>query len=81
MTLCYQNIFLVIKIGIFIQNLSEKYKKLSKLLNCCKLKTPIWATQNKQRVLMRPAGHQFGMPALYFPTLLHSIISVEKVST
>jgi len=64
MTLYCQKIFLVLKIGLFIQNLSEKYKKKYKLLNCCTMNIPIRATQNKQRGRMRPAGRQFDMPAL-----------------
>jgi len=59
MTLYCQTIYLVLKIGLFIQNLSEKYKKLFKLLNCCTMKIPIRATQNKQRGRMQPAGRQF----------------------
>jgi len=28
-------------------------------MNCCTMKIPIWATQNKQRGRMQPAGHHF----------------------
>jgi len=37
----------------FIQIVSE---------NCCIMKIPIQASQNKQRGRMRPAGRQFDMP-------------------
>jgi len=48
MTLYCQKIILELKIGLFIQNLSEKYKKKYKLLNCCTMKIPIRAIHTKQ---------------------------------